>query len=41
MTLISVQTGMVMLSTKKSISQTDVSIPRCARIYKVVPLEQA
>ena len=36
MTLISVQTGMVMLSTKISISQTDAINPRYARIDKVV-----
>gem|GEM_PF-6567635 len=41
MTLISVQTGMVMPSTKNSVSQTDAINPRCARIYKVVPSEQA
>ncbi len=41
MALISVQTGMVMLSTKISISQTDAINPRCARIYKVVPSELA
>ena len=38
--LISVQTGMMMLSTKISISQTDVINPLCTRIYKVVPSEQ-
>ena len=41
MALISVQTGMVMLSTKISISQTDAINLRCASIYKVVPSELA
>ena len=41
MIVTSVQMGMMMQSTKISISQTDVTNPRCARIYKVVPLELA
>jgi len=41
MIVTSVQTGMMMQSTKISISQTDAFIPQCARTDKVVPSEQA
>ena len=38
MMVTSVHKGIVMLSTKNNLSQTETFFPRCARIYKVVPL---